>query len=146
MEFSEQILNKAIKSVSDELAWKKDDIFAAIDEISQNNFAILGGDVWAVMSEQNDSNVLVLTQLDHSYIAVGIIEGKDGVDYVFSWDSDKTDNESWNDYVERSKTETINSINNLKPEESVAQNLRESIYYNLVFADENEYKSLQIAR
>jgi len=52
IKFSEEVLNKSISSINNELAWKKEDIFQAIDELSNNNIAILGGDVWCIDNEK----------------------------------------------------------------------------------------------
>jgi len=46
MNFTDHILSKAIKSSrAGGLAWKKEDIFSAIDELTASGYAILGGDV-----------------------------------------------------------------------------------------------------
>ncbi|MFA7285607.1 MAG: hypothetical protein WC011_02050 [Candidatus Paceibacterota bacterium] len=141
MRFSNIILNKAIKSSADSnLAWKKEDIFSAIDEVTANGYAILGGDVWAIIKKS--SSELVLTDVDPENIAVGIIKGKDGKDDVFNWYSDKKEVESWEEYVNRSKQETIEAIESMKAEESVSKEFQDAIYYNLVFANKTEYNNL----
>jgi hypothetical protein len=141
MKFSKQLFKKAIVSVHDELAWKKEDVFQAIDELIDNNIALLGGDVWAVM--KYDENTPILTWIDHNRIAVGIIKGKDGQDYVYNWSSDKRQKESWNEFVRRSKSESIEVINKLDVERTVSVEYADSIYYNLVFVDQFEYKKLK---
>lgn len=141
MKFSDKILERAIESLNGELAWKRNDVVQAINELTENKYAILGGDVWAVGG--NDSPLPRLTQIDPEKIAVGIIKGKDGQDYVFNWYSNKGQNETWDDYVNRSKKETIDSINNMNAEESVSKELSNSIFYNLVFADKEEFEKLR---
>ncbi|GAB3525991.1 hypothetical protein GCM10027443_00750 [Pontibacter brevis] len=140
MKFSDQLKSKAIDSFQGELAWKKEDVAQAINELTDNGYAILGGDVWAVVKKQN--NVFSLTSIDPENIAVGIIKGRDGKDYVFNWHSDRRSNEGWGDYVERSKNESMQIIDKMNAEETVAQELQDSIFYNLVFANEVEYRDL----
>jgi len=54
MKFTEKVLNTAIRALNGELAWKKDDVFQAIDELIENEVAILGGDVWAVRKSSKE--------------------------------------------------------------------------------------------
>jgi hypothetical protein len=141
MKFSDKTIDKAIKSLGNELAWKKEDVFQAIDELIENKCAILGGDVWAVV--KNNINLSKLTQVDAENIAIGIIRGKDGQDYVYNWYSNKRQGESWDEYVLRSKIETIESINKMNAEQTVAEEFKNFIYYNLVFADNIEFENLK---
>ena len=69
--FSDNIKNKSIFSVDDELAWKLNDVFDAIDEIINNGYAILGGEDWAVVSKQ--SGHIPLTYINPDEIAIGIM-------------------------------------------------------------------------
>lgn len=138
MKFSDEIVSKAINSINNELAWKKEHVFQAIDELVNCNVAILGGDVWAVVKNHASS----LTKIDSGNIAVGIIKGKDGQDYVYNWHSDKKSSESWKEYVLRTKNESIESINKMNAEQIVADEFKNSIYYNLVFIDEAGYETL----
>lgn len=140
MTFSDSVRSKAIVSFNDELAWKLQDVFAAITELTGNIYAILGGDVWAITS--NKSGHIPLTHINPTEIADGIIKGQDGQDYVFNWHSDRINSESWVDYVKRTKEETIIAIKKLNAEQIVADELKENIYYNLVYVDKNEYDKL----
>jgi hypothetical protein len=139
--FSDDTTSKAIKSLSGELAWRKEDIFQAINELAENKCAILGGDVWAVVKE--NSKINSFTRIDSERIAIGIIKGKDGKDYVYSWHSDIKMNESWEEYVLRSKAEAVNIINKMNAEEEVASDFENSIYYNLVFTNKIEFENLR---
>ena len=141
MIFTDKILTFAIRSTSGELAWKKEYVLQAIDELIDKGYAILGGDVWAIVGK--NENDLTLLNIDYENIAVGVIKGKDGLDYVFNWYSTKKTDESWQEYALRSKIETINSINQMNAENFVAKEYEKSIYYNLVFADKSEYENLK---
>ena len=139
MIFADKILNVAISSPYGELAWKREYVFQAIDELVDNGYAILGGDVWAVVTKE----LTTLTQIDSERIAVGIIKGKDGKDYVFNWHSEKKANESWEAYVVRTKMETIAAIEKMDAENTVAKEFENCIYYNLVYSDKIEFEKLQ---
>ena len=140
MEFTEKVLNTAIKALNGELAWKKENVFQAIDELIENKVAILGGDVWAV--KMNNKEISPLIELEAEIIAVGIIKTKDGESYVFNWHSNKSVSENWEEYVLKSRRETIDAINKMKTEDTVAEEFKDSIYYNLVFASETEFENL----
>lgn len=141
MEFSDKILERAIESFNGELAWRRNDVIHAIKELIENNYAILGGDVWSVVG--CESSLPKLTQIDSEKIGVGIIKGKEGQDYVFNWYSVKEQTESWDEYVIRSKKETIDSINQMNAEEYVQKELIDTIFYNLVYANEFEFNKLR---
>jgi hypothetical protein len=140
MKFSDDLLNKAISSVYDELAWKRADVFGAINELAANNYAILGGDVWAVTGVEK--NINELTQIDRNKVSVGLIKGKNGQDFIFNWHTNREINESWDNYVLRCKSDTINAINNMETESTVADEFKDSIYYNLVYAGNAEFDKL----
>ena len=131
------ISSKGIISESYTMAWNKNDIFEAIEEICKLNYAILGGDVWAINVKDIIYNY---TPIDYSNIYVGIIPDKNGREYACNWYSDKKQNENWLNYVKRSRKETINYINKLKIEEIVNQDIK--IYYNLTFSDEQKHNKL----
>jgi hypothetical protein len=140
MTFSESVRSKAIISFNDELAWKLSDVTKAITELIANGYAILGGDVWAVASLQAEQ--IPLTHISAKEIAVGIIKGQDGKDYVFNWHSNKVQSESWTDYVKRTGEESLAAIKKLNAESIVADEFKAHIYYNLVYANESEYSKL----
>jgi hypothetical protein len=131
------ILTKSIISEGGTIAWNKNDIFEAIEEINKLNYAILGGDVWAI-------NIKNITRynipIDYSNIYVGIIPDKNGKEFVCNWHSEKEENENWLNYIKRSKQETINYINKSKIENMVELDLK--IYYNLVCSNELNYIKL----
>jgi len=140
MIFSETVKSKAIVSFSNEFAWKLQDVFEAIEEITDNGYAILGGDVWAVSPKQSGN--LPLTYINSSEITVGIIKGRNGINYVFNWFSNKIISETWEDYVKRTKEETITSIRKLNAEQVIAEEFKDNIYYNLVYTDQTGHANL----
>src|SRR5579863_145220 len=138
MIFSERLKNKGIISTDNELAWKREDIFDAINEITKNNFAILGGDAWAIVTK-NDNHAAIAI-IDSSLIALGIIPGKDNNDYVLGWSCDRKKSENWNDYVMRTKEHALVSIEKNNLEKIVADEFKDNIYYNLVYADQTFFE------
>lgn len=144
MEFSKSIVDKAIVGLGDELAWRRADVIYAIDELVEKGFAILGGDVWAVAKE--NPNLTKMTRIDDERIVVGIIKGKNGLDWILNWHSEMKKGESWDEYVLRSKRETLDAINRMDAENVVIEEFADSIFYNLVFADKEGYEELMLDR
>lgn len=140
MNLSEQTIAKAIKSESGELAWKREYVFDVIDEILILGFSILGGEVWAIINDNKIEPPLV--RINDTQIAVGIIKGKDGIDYVYSWSLQRSKNEDWEDYIKRTAQESKDLIIMFNAEEEVHEMYNTNIYYNLVFVDINEYETL----
>ncbi len=127
---SKELLDKAIwNGFHGGYAWKKSDAKLVINEITKQSYAILGGDVWAL------NNPLAPTDV-HS-IFNSVIPGKDGRETVFHWHSDQKPGESWTNFVERSKIESIHYIKILDAENSVDPKYKDAIYYNLVFVPEH---------
>lgn len=140
MEFSEFLKSKAIVSSSGEYAWKLDNIFEAVEELANANFAILGGEVWAMTKEHFDLPLLM--RINQDEIVIGMIPGKNGESYIFNWHSDKERSEDWQSFVRRSKAETLDTLKNMNAEELVDETLKDSLFYNLTFVSEEEYKNL----
>jgi hypothetical protein len=136
---SKFISDKGIISESGEIAWNKNNVFEAIEEIVKLNYAILGGDVWALKNvDIHNSN----DQIEYKNIYVGIIPFKNGSDTVCNWSSNKNQNENWLDFVLRSKKEALNFINKSNVENRVKEELNDKIYYCLVFTNELEFNEL----
>lgn len=141
MNFSKDIFDKAINCPEyGGLAWRREDITEAMSELSKDGFAVLGGDVWAVF--RNNQNLNSLSKISPRDIKVGMIEDKNGKLGVYAWSSDKKESESWDDYVERSRAESVAVIEKMNAEHDVASELQSAIYYNLVYKNEDEYRKL----
>jgi hypothetical protein len=130
------ISDKGIISESGEIAWNKNNVMEAIEEIVKLNYAILGGDVWALIDIPKSNN-----PIDYKDIYVGIIPFKNG-DRVCNWYSDRKQNENWLDFVLRSKKETLEFINESNIENRVKEELSDKIYYCLVFIEELGFNKL----
>ena len=142
MNFSKQTTSNSIKASNGELAWRKENVINAIDELVKHGYAILGGDVWAVKSKLNESE-LKLTKLADGQIAIGILKTNNGEDVIYNWYSTKKDSETWKDYIERSKQETLNFVKKCNAEEETSTVYNHKIYYNLVYSSEQEFEKLK---
>ncbi|MCB0642699.1 MAG: hypothetical protein KDC44_13715 [Phaeodactylibacter sp.] len=142
MKFSVEVLNNGISSIAGELAWKREQIFKAIDELFENGFAILGGEVWALVEKSEyASNIPPLTSIDSEKMVLGVIDCKDGKTAVFGWETEKKPTETWAQYVLSTKIEAIRSVEELDVENEVAPKYKNQIYYHLVFVNEQKYKN-----
>jgi hypothetical protein len=122
-----EITAKAFHSQSDEYAWQRADVLAAIEAISSNALAVLGGEVWIIQRNE----ILALPPL------------KTGGNAVIGWDTrEKAKTETWEEFVDRTAQETIAAIDSLKAEDEVKTELADKVYYNIVFVNEAEYAAL----
>ena len=101
------ILDKGIVSEGGSIAWNKNNVIDAIEEIVKLNYAILGGDVWALRFKDIPN---LNDPIDYYNIYVGIIPFKNGNETVCNWHSDKKSDENWSDYVLKCKKETLEYI------------------------------------
>ena len=144
MKFSAEVLSHGISSASGELAWKREYVFRAIDELIENEFAILGGEVWALVEENEfESKIPPLTRIDSKTYALGAIDCKDGETSVFGWETEKELSETWDQYLLRTKKETILSIEELNVENEVVLKYKNSIYYHLIYANKKKFKNIR---
>ncbi|GAB5419131.1 MAG: hypothetical protein Crog4KO_06390 [Crocinitomicaceae bacterium] len=141
MQFSKDTLKNSIQSTCGEYAWRKNDVRMAINDLVENDCAILGGDVW-FLKKVHESSEAPMTQIPQEEIAIGIIKCKDGTTTVFNWYSNKRQKENWNEYVRRSTTETENAIKRMRTESHVKDEDRDKVYYNLVYCNEREHEEL----
>lgn len=125
---SAEVTKNAHHASNGELAWKKEDIPAALDELSKLHLAVLGGEIWGV----------------HDGKIWGMLPMKKGVPAVYSWNTtDKNTDGSWDDYVKRSIEECRDAVRNgISMEDEVQDFLRGKLHFNLSICDEKRYKEL----
>ena len=140
MSLPNYLIEKAIQSESGHLAWKREDIFIVIDELIKNDYAILGGDVWAI---QTNKDSLHNKKLVYSQISVGIIKGIDNNEMVFNWYSNRLENEQWKDFIKRSGQNSKDYIIKANVENLVHEMYHQNIAYNLVYVDLKEFEKLR---
>ena len=135
------ILQKSIISEGGAIAWNKNSVIEAIEEIVKLNYAILGGDVWALRINNIPNSK---DSINYEDIYVGIIPFKNGSDTVCNWHSSKNKNEKWSKFVLRSKKETLKFIfNEPTIENLVEEKIKDKIYYNLVYSSEYKYNLIK---
>lgn len=131
---SKEILSKAVRAVNGELAWERDDLALAIDELIKSGEEVFGGEIWAVMPHGTDSsitNMRTVIQLDDGRLALGLIPDKNGIDAVYSWDCDAKGSESVIDYAHKTQKRTFEMINKMDAENDVSPEFAGLLYYNL---------------
>src|SRR5215212_3592264 len=93
-----EITAKAFHSQTDEYAWQRADALAAIKALANNSLAILGGEVWIVQNNE----ILALPPL------------KTGSNAVIGRDTrEKSGEETWKEFVERTAREAVAAIESL---------------------------------
>ena len=110
----------------EEYAWKRADIAEVVESLTEENYAILGGEAWLV---ENGA-------------IWGMLPLRSGGTAVFAWDSDKQTSETWNQFVRRAAEETLSWIEKLNAEDDVPIEKREFVCYNLTYVTEKEYSEL----
>ena len=123
-ELPTSIIETAYQAPNGEYAWRRSDIDEAVNGIAQSGQAMLGGEVWVVI----DGRFMQL-----------IPSAKNEPPGVWSWDTTaRKQSESWAEYSSRTATETIITIANMKVEEDIRSDLRDHVYFNVTYVDEND--------
>ena len=113
---------------SEEYSWLKKDVAEALTALSENGYAILGGEAWIVKYRK----------------IYGLLPCKDGSSGCFHWDTqEKQLNESWSEFCGHTAAESLESIRGFDAESYVLTELIDYIYYNLCFVTESEYAELK---
>ncbi len=112
------IISKAYEFNS-EYAWKPENIPELVSALKENRIAVLGGEVW----EKTNNGPFVNSN-------------------IYQWNSKQKDNnESWNNYVDRTLKEMETFALNLRKEKELSKKWSE-IYISIEMIDENEYSRL----
>ena len=120
------ITNAAFAATNGEVAWQRPDVAAAVHAIAEQQWAILGGEVWIVRAGQITAGPLL----------------QDGQRAVIHWSSTQAAGEAWAQFVQRAATETLAAIDGLQVEVRVVPQDAAHVYYNLTFVTEIEYAEL----
>lgn len=100
-------------------AWKRKDLEKLFDELMKWNIAIKSGEVWLVERKVIES----------------IIPLKNGKMEVFYWKNIQAGDEEWFDFVERSRDESVDIINEWNVEENVRVDKVNKIWYHFELAE-----------
>jgi len=109
-----------------EYARRRIDLEHALSAIVKSGQAILGGEVWLVKKMAQNWT--------------GLIPSSNGAPPgVWSWETEmRKNNETWNKYCERTHSESVKSVSELKVEEEAALDVLPLIWFNICFVEEHE--------
>jgi hypothetical protein len=119
-----EIVSIAFIANDGEYAWQREHIFAALRAIAETGQAILGGDVWTLENGE----------------VCSIFPNTRGI-RMWNTESQKPD-ELWADYCQRTLSESINEIEKTQLENTVSQELQKLIFFNPIYIEKNDIKSL----
>lgn len=120
----EEIVSSAFIVANGEYAWKRSHIFIALQAIAETEQAILGGDIWVIKDGKT----------------YGLFSDEVGMRL---WDTVpyKAD-ELWVDYCHRTYEESIHEIETTQIVNAVDQESQQYLFYNPVYIEQNDVKSL----
>ena len=116
---------QAFKAANGEYAWKRADVATALGAISASGQAVLGGEVWVVTKGRR----------------LGLVPSSDGQEppRVWHWDTAEQErSEPWREYCARTAAESNAVVNAMRVEDYSRQDVRDHLFFNLTFVDEND--------
>jgi hypothetical protein len=97
-------------------------------DLVHHRYAIVSGEVWVV-----EGNLFC-----------SLSPRKSGGWTVIAWDApERVPGERWEEYAQRCYAAMLDAIYAMRPEESVAPEVVDKLYYHLMFADEHSYSVLR---
>ena len=105
----------------DEAAWQQSDSLAAISWLAENNYAILGFDLW--LTEKHSIRTAIATRAGPA---------------IYAFDRDRMKAEAWEDYVRRSTQEASRAIAEFQWPLDALEPPR-PVYFNLCWADAGSF-------
>ncbi|MGI8544383.1 MAG: Imm40 family immunity protein [Aridibacter sp.] len=126
MNLPEQARETIFHTSGEEYAWKRDDIADVVEALTEENYAILGGEAWTI-----ENGIICPT-----------LPLPSGGTAIFAWDTDKRVSETWEQFVRRAAEETISLINKYDTEDELPPEKSEFVCYNLTYVTESEYLEL----
>ena len=122
---SEIPVERAFVASNGELAWRREDINAALTAIRDSGHAILGGEVWLIIGE-------------HSWDGL-IPQRGGGPPGVWSWDTgSRLSGESWRDYCDRTAAESMQMVTSLSVESETPPELIDRLRFNVTYVAESK--------
>lgn len=126
MTLPEKAKEAIFNTLGEEYAWKRADIADVVEALTEENYAILGGEAWLV---ENGS-------------VWGMLPLRSGGTALFAWDADKQASETWQQFVQRAAKETLSWIEKSNADEEIPIEKREFVCYNLTYVTEQEFSKL----
>ena len=121
--FSQPLADVGVR-VGNELAWRRVDALAALDELAKMGYGILGGELWSIRGD---------------HVVMGLRE-EDGREATVGWTSEwRTAEETWPAFVTRSIADAKRNVLTRPETDGMAPLPASSVLYNLTFVSESEY-------
>jgi hypothetical protein len=117
-------LARAGVRMGSELAWRRADALAALEEFARLRLGVLGGELWSV---RGDYVVAGLRDQDDREATVG---------WTSSW---RTQDETWNAFVTRSVAEARRNVMSRPESDGVAPVSESAVLYNFTVVSESAY-------
>lgn len=113
----------AYRARNGELAWRRQDVPAALAAIAASSQAVLGGEVWIALGDGRWH---------------GLVPSRDGgPDGVWHWSTaPRAANESWQAYCDRAAQESARVVAGMPVEEESVPSLREQLRFNFTYMTE----------
>lgn len=121
--FPESITRVAYRSRGDELAWRREDVPAALAAIAASGHAVLGGEVWVVLGGGRWT---------------GLVPDRDGgPDGAWTWDTKpRRQGEPWQDYCDRTARDSEQVVADFQAEAGAAPSVLGKLYFNFTYIPE----------
>jgi hypothetical protein len=119
----------AFLSPNGEYGWTRGQALKMIVILETQSQAILGGELWLVLKGSNNWR--------------GRIPQREGLDAIYTWETERNPNEDWAAFVNRCAVESKAAVERLPEAETLPPNLSGRILYNLTWVSEEEYSDLR---
>lgn len=120
----ETIISLAYRAGNGELAWRPEDVSAALAAIAASGQAVLGGEAWLALGSGR---------------WIGLIPDRHGGDFVCAWDTKpRGEEETWQAYCVRAANEAERVIAEMRIEDDAAASVREKLWWNFAYISEPE--------
>ncbi len=118
------IADLAYRSSSGELAWRREDVPAALAAIVESRQATLGGEVWVALGEGRWHGMIPAAE-----------GGSPG---VWTWETaPRAEGENWFAYCARTADECARAVERLRVEDESAVSVRDQLCFNIAFVMED---------
>ena len=127
---AKELVDRAYRS-GDELAWQRADVTHIIDALDSSGYLLLGGEVWMVS--------------DNGHVTGTIPQAFSTLPGIYAWSyepSNQNVQDHWRDECVRSAAYNKQVIQTISPEQDTIETVRNHIWYNLCYVNQDEYNAL----
>lgn len=113
----------AYRAENGELAWRRDDVPAALAAIAASGQAVLGGEVWVTLGRGDWTGLVPFRN--------------GGPDGVWAWDTKpRSAVETWQKYCDRAARDSERIVAGLRMEDEADPSVAEALHFNFTFISE----------